>query len=106
MRMLTTLQLHLFRWNSRTFRRLRAELVFLHGLAADPGGHKLTTLWWRYKEAGTYPNTVEILNPNSLFTFLVMPRDAMPGQTINLILQATNDGVPPLTRYQRVVVTC
>jgi len=82
------------------------ELVFLHGLAADPGGHKLTTLWWRYKEAGTYPNTVEILNPNSLFTFLVMPRDAMPGQTINLILQATNDGVPPLTRYQRVVVTC
>jgi len=37
---------------------------------------------------------------------MLMPQDAVSGQTINLILQVTNDGVPPLTRYQRVVVTC
>ena len=35
-----------------------------------------------------------------------MPQMLSYGQTINLILQVTNDGVPPLTRYQRVVVTC
>jgi hypothetical protein len=37
---------------------------------------------------------------------MLMPTDAVRGQTINLILQVTNDGAPPLTRYQRVVVTC
>jgi hypothetical protein len=31
------------------------ELVQLHGFAADPGYHNLTTLWWQYLEAGTYP---------------------------------------------------
>jgi hypothetical protein len=34
-----------------------------------------------------------------------VPDDAKPGQTINVILEATDSGTPPLTRYQRVVVT-
>jgi hypothetical protein len=80
--------------------------VFLHGFAADPGERNLTTLWWQYLEAGTYPNVVTIPNANSLWTHVVMPKDATRGQTIHLILQVTNDGVPPLTRYQRVVITC
>jgi hypothetical protein len=82
------------------------QMVFLHGFAADPGYRNLTTLWWQYLEAGTYPNAVNIPNANSLRTFVVVPKDAAPGQTIHLILQATNDGAPPLTRYQRVVITC
>jgi hypothetical protein len=80
--------------------------VKLHALAADPGYRNLTTLWWQYLEAGTYPNPVKINNANCLDAFMLMPADAVRGQTINLILQVTNDGVPPLTRYQRVVVTC
>jgi len=82
------------------------ELVHLHGFAADPGYHNLTTLWWQYLEAGTYPNAVKINNANCLDAGMLMPADAVHGQTINLILQVTNDGTPPLTRYQRVVVTC
>jgi hypothetical protein len=31
--------------------------------------------------------------------------DAKSGQTIKLLLEATDDGTPALTRYQRVVVT-
>ena len=31
--------------------------------------------------------------------------DAAPGQTIHLILEATDNGTPALTRYQRLVVT-
>ena len=58
------------------------------------------------KEAGTYPNPVKINNATCLDTFMLMPADAVRGQTSNLILQVTNDGVPPLTRYQRVVFTC
>ena len=34
-----------------------------------------------------------------------VPADAMAGQTIHLIIEATDDGAPALTRYQRVVVT-
>src|SRR5690349_8434702 len=76
------------------------------GLAADPDGNKVSTLWWQYLEAGTYPKTVKIINPNCLDTVMLMPRDAVRGQTIHLILQVTDDGTPPLTRYQRIVVTC
>jgi hypothetical protein len=82
------------------------EVVPLHGLAADPDGNKVSTLWWQYLEAGTYPKAVTITNPNCLDTVMLMPTDAVRGQTIHLILQVTNDGTPPLTRYQRVVVTC
>ena len=34
-----------------------------------------------------------------------MPADAQPGQTIHAILEVTDNGTRPLTRYQRVVVT-
>jgi hypothetical protein len=34
-----------------------------------------------------------------------VPADAKPGQTIHLILEATDSGTPALTRYQRVVLT-
>ncbi len=82
------------------------EVVRLFALAADPDGNRLALRWWQYQEAGTYPNAVTILNPNCLETVMLMPRDAVRGQTIHLILQVTDDGTPPLTRYQRVVVTC
>jgi len=34
-----------------------------------------------------------------------VPSDAVEGQTIHLILEATDDGEPALTRYQRIVIT-
>jgi hypothetical protein len=50
-------------------------------------------------------------NPGSRFskqaalsiTFRV-PNDAQPGQTSHVILEATDNETPPLTRYQRVIV--
>ena len=35
----------------------------------------------------------------------VVPPNAVPGQTIHLILEVTDDGTPALTSYQRVIVT-
>lgn len=32
-------------------------------------------------------------------------QDAMPNQTIHLILEATDDGTPTMTRYARVIIT-
>jgi len=48
---------------------------------------------------------VTLSSPSSLATTLQVPPDAVPGQTIQLVLEVTDDGRPVLTRYQRVVVT-
>lgn len=34
-----------------------------------------------------------------------IPKDAVAGQTIHFILEATDDGSPSLTRYQRIIIT-
>ena len=43
--------------------------------------------------------------PTALRTTSRVPGDAQPGQTINVVLEATDDGTPHLTRHQRVIVT-
>jgi hypothetical protein len=35
---------------------------------------------------------------------LLVPADAKPGQAIHIICEMTDNGTPPLTRYQRVVI--
>jgi hypothetical protein len=81
------------------------ETVKLEGAASDPDGNTVTTRWWRWKDVDTYPGEVALTTPTSLATSLLIPADAAPGQTIQLILEGTDDGRPALTRYQRVVVS-
>ena len=81
------------------------EAVRLRGTASDPDADKVTVKWWQYKDAGTYPGEILIPNETSLDTTLTVPSDAQPGQTIHLLLEATDDGTPSLTRYQRVIIT-
>ena len=80
------------------------ETIKLNGNVRDPDGNKVTINWWQF-EVGSYPGKVEISTPNATQTKLMIPKDAVPGQTIHLILQATDDGRPPLTAYQRVIIT-
>jgi hypothetical protein len=54
---------------------------------------------------GTYPGKVVISNPASLQTRIEIPKDAVTGQTIHIILEATDNGIPSLTRYQQVVIS-
>lgn len=79
--------------------------VQVHGTAYDPDGNALTVQWWQYRDAGTYPGVVQIANPADLKTKVIVPSDAQSGQTIHLILQVTDNGMPALTSYQRVVIT-
>jgi hypothetical protein len=80
------------------------DTVRLDGITSDPDGNAVTAKWWRWKEVDTYPGEITLANPASVATSFRVPADATPGQTIQLILEATDDGRPPLTRYQRVVV--
>lgn len=71
----------------------------------DPDGNRLSFLWWQYTEADSYEGIVEIQNDRQVQASVVIPKDAESGETIHIICEVTDDGVPALTRYQRVVIT-
>lgn len=81
------------------------ETVHLNGIVAEPDGNALTVKWWRWKDVDTYPGAVTFSNTTSLATSVQVPADAIAGQTIQLILEVTDDGTPALTGYGRVVVS-
>jgi hypothetical protein len=81
------------------------ETVRLEGSASDPDGNAVKARWWRWKDVDTYPGEVTLANATSLATSVQVPADAAAGQTIQLVLEATDDGSPALTRYQRVVIS-
>lgn len=81
------------------------ETVRLQGITSDPDGNAVTVRWWRWRDVDSYPGDVGLTSPTSLATSIQVPADARVGQTIHLVLEATDNGVPPLTRYQRVVIT-
>jgi folate-dependent phosphoribosylglycinamide formyltransferase PurN len=53
---------------------------------------------------GTYSGRVTFSNPNALATSVQVPADAATGQTIHVVLEATDNGTPVLTHYQRVII--
>jgi Protein of unknown function (DUF1593) len=80
------------------------EIIRLNGNVSDPDGNKVSTKWWQFM-AGTYTNQVTISSPDSLRTKVTIAKVAVAGQTIHLILEATDNGSPSLTTYQRVIIT-
>lgn len=80
------------------------ETIKLNGYVSDPDGNTVSVKWWQFY-VGTYPGKVEISNPGSLRTKIMISKDAVAGQTIHIILEATDNGALPLTRYQRVIIT-
>ena len=79
--------------------------VQLRGEVSDPDHNAVSVRWWQYNDAGTYPGDITLSNPSALATAFRVPDDAKADQTIDVILEGTDDGTPALTRYQRVVVT-
>jgi hypothetical protein len=90
---------------SRAVSARPGETIRLEGSASDPDGNAVTVRWWQWRDVGTYPGTVTFSNATALATSVQVPADAARGQTIQLVLEATDNGTPALTRYQRIVVT-
>jgi hypothetical protein len=80
------------------------ETIRLNANISDPDGNKVSIKWWQF-QVGTYPNKVDVSNANAARTKLLIPKDAVAGQTIHMILEATDNGSPAFTRYQRVIIT-
>jgi hypothetical protein len=79
------------------------QKVKLNGQVADPDGHKISVKWLQMP-SGNYPSKVEILNGESSQAEILIPKEAAAGQTIHVILEATDNGVPALTQYQRLII--
>lgn len=80
------------------------QKVPLFGKVTDPDGDKTTVKWWQF-QVGTYPNQIQISRADTLHPEIEIPKDAKSGQTIHIILEATDSGSPSLTRYQRIVIS-
>jgi len=80
------------------------ETIKLTGTVSDPDGNKVSVNWWQF-QVGTYPGKISIPNANTEQIKILIPKDAISGQTIHAILEVTDDGSPSMTAYQRVIIT-
>lgn len=85
------------------------ERVVLRADADDPDGDEVTLDWFRYHEADTYAGEVA-LEANGAEATLNVPADARSGDTIHVIVRASDASSddshdPYMAVYQRVVLT-
>ncbi len=72
--------------------------------SSDPDNDQLKYHWIHYKEVGTLPShQFKMENTDQMFTLFTAPKIEKV-KTMHFILEVTDDGVPSLARYQRVIV--
>jgi hypothetical protein len=71
--------------------------------SSDPDGDRLSYRWYVYREAGTYGNPVSIERADATRASLKVPGD-FGRATLHVILEASDAGSPPLSRYRRMVI--
>ena len=81
------------------------ETLKLKYKVTDPDKDALTVNWWQYVSAGSYEGRVSVDDPTQAVTTFTIPQDAKSGDTIHLILEATDNGAPSLNHYLRLIIT-
>ncbi len=81
------------------------EKVKISAFAIDPDKNHVTFTFWQYREAGTSKEIVEIKQIENGLAEIILPQNLKKGETIHIIAEGKDDGLPNLTRYQRVVLT-
>lgn len=69
----------------------------------DPENDSLTFKWWQLVEAGTFQKKIKIINADKDSVMLHIP-DESAGKSIHIICEVTDNGIPKLTSYRRVVI--
>ena len=72
--------------------------------SSDPDGNSIAVKWFVYPEAGWFSGEVELNSTSDSQTGFIAPSVDNP-QTIHIILEVSDDGVPTLATYRRAVVT-
>ena len=70
---------------------------------SDPDGNKVKLQWYQFK-VGSYTKDVAIDGATTDTATITIPTDAKAGDTLHFVLEATDEGNPPLTHYHRVVL--
>ena len=73
--------------------------------STDPDLDRLQFAWMFYPEAGNYRGPLPTLNSAASAQASFVAPNVDSSQTIHLILEVTDQGTPPLTRYRRLIVT-
>jgi hypothetical protein len=60
--------------------------------------------WWHYPEATTYKGQIELHHVNQQECELTIPKGKVSQGIIHIICNITDNGNPPLTRYQRIII--
>ena len=72
--------------------------------SSDPDNDELTYRWIHYKEVGTLNDYgLKMENSDQMIVTFVSPKTDK-AKTMHFILEVTDNGVPSLTRYQRMIV--
>jgi hypothetical protein len=72
----------------------------------DPDGDSLTYWWFNYSEAGSLPaQEVKIHSAENMVRVHVVAPEVKQSEELHFILKVTDRGLPPLTRYKRVIIT-
>ncbi|HKB03923.1 MAG TPA: nucleoside hydrolase-like domain-containing protein, partial [Gemmataceae bacterium] len=71
--------------------------------SSDPDGDALSYRWFVYREAGTYDGEMNVEGSDTPEAALTVPAAAV-GKDLHIILEITDRGTPPLTRYRRLIV--
>ncbi|NND06554.1 MAG: DUF1593 domain-containing protein [Saprospiraceae bacterium] len=69
----------------------------------DPDGDALHFRWTQYQEAGDLGGVLSFDDEHAKNTFFIAPESA-DGRTAHIVLEVTDDGVPAMTRYRRLIV--
>lgn len=69
----------------------------------DPDGDSLSYKWVILPEAGTYTGTIEIENADTNRATITIPSD-MAGKSVHVICEITDNGIPNLTSYKRILL--
>ncbi len=69
---------------------------------ATNDGDKLSLKWWQYADADSAVATVKIVDADSLNKAnFIAPSEH--GKQVHIIIEVTDDGMPALTGYQRIL---
>lgn len=79
------------------------ETLRIKAQVTDPDKDEIDIKWWQFK-VGSYEGDASVVNASAASTDFTIPADAQSGQTIHLILEATDHGTPALTHYHRLIV--
>lgn len=79
------------------------QKVKLHAWTSDPDGDEVSVSWFQLPVV-TFGGEVTFSQKTGSKTEVAIPENAQTGQQIHVVLQATDQGSPSLTSYQRVVI--